>query len=288
MRGDVKIGIELTLRVGCPVSCSYCPQKLFLSKYKGEREFTLESLKRTFEVGQVPITKNITVMGFSEPFQARDCAKIIRWIHNRGHGCSISTTLVGITHQDIDDLADIPFTDSVIHVPANDGCMHIDVTDEYCELFRHVIKAWRHHPDFVISVFNNPPHPKLYPIWVESGVHIPCNGLHDRAGLLPDLNAPYVKHGPNVGKLQICGKQFNGHILPNSDCIRCCNDWGMACVWGNLLETTYYDMYHSPKFRAYIKSLEDPNSTPPCRWCHDGYKQTNVEDRNKGYDLVGH
>jgi len=298
MRYDVKIGIEVTMTArGCNVRCNYCPQGIFVRRYKElcdttRMEFTLETFQETIEKGQVPIDKAFTFMGFVEPFQAKETSKIIHWaLRERGHTGSISTTLQGITKDDIDVIADLKdrLSDTVLHAPSNDGRMPgLKVDDNYCDLFKYAIEKWRNNPDFTIQAYDNPPHEKIYKIWADSGCHIPCFGLHDRAGLLPDLQGPYVKHGSHRGPLPICGKQLTGHLLPDGSMSRCCNDWALQCLWGNLRKNTYHEIYHSQKFRDYIKSLQDPNSDVPCRKCHDGYKQCNEADRNKGYDLIGH
>jgi hypothetical protein len=292
MKQTTPIGLEITLHVGCPVNCDYCPQALLLSRYHGPREFTLASFKRAIEGGEVPVSRNLTFMGAAEPFLCPDAVKIMQWaLLERGHKGSLSTTLYNCTKADIDAVAAMRdrLTDTVIHAPANDNRMPgLKVDAEYVERFKYAIEKWRGNADFVIQVYDREPHPAIHEIWRKSGIRIPRFGLHDRAGLLSGLSGPRVKHGPRPGKIPICGKQFCGHLFPNGDVARCCNDYGMANVWGNLFETTYYKMYHSQKFRDYIKSLEDPNSTPPCRYCHDSYHQVNPEDQAKGYDLEGH
>lgn len=293
MRPDVPIGLEVSLAVGCPVACTYCPQAELLRVYKGPRQFTLDSFKRVMEVGQVPITRNLTIMGHCEPYVCSDATKIMKWAFlERGHKGSISTTLHGCSFEDIDALAEMKdrLTDTIIHCPAADDRMPgLKVDEAYVEKFKYAIKVLRNNQDFVLQVYDTNPHPAIHKIWSESGIHIPRFGLHDRAGLLPNLQSPYIRHGKQTtGKIPLCGKQFCGCVWPNGMLGRCCNDFGMKTIWGNLLETTYYDCYHSQKFRDYIKSLEDPNSTPPCRYCWDSFHQLNESDRNKGYDLVGH
>lgn len=292
MRPDVPIGLEITLHVGCPVACDYCPQAALLRVYKGPRDFTLESFQRCMEKGEVPLSRNLTFMGHAEPYMCPDATKIMKWaLLERGHMGSVSTTLHNCTFADIDALAEMRdrLTDTVIHCPANDHRMPgLKVDEGYVEKFKYAIKMLRGNPDFVLQVYNTEPHPAIHQIWADSGIHIPRYGLHDRAGLLPDLRGPYVQHGPRSGVVPLCGKQFCGCLWPSGDVGRCCNDFGMKNIWGNLNETTYHAMYHSEKFRSYIKSLQDPASDVPCRSCHDSYHQMNVEDRNKGYDLVGH
>lgn len=292
MRPDTPIGLEITLHVGCGVACDYCPQKVLLSCYQGPRDFTLDTFKRCMEVGEVPVSRALTYMGHSDPYLCPDATKIMKWsLMERGHIGSVSTVLQYCTHEDIDALAEMKdrLTDTVIHCPAADNRMPgLKVTPEYVEKFKHAIKVLRGNADFVLQVYNTAPAPEIYSIWAESGIAIPCFGLHDRAGLLPDLQGPYVKHGPRSGPIPLCGKLFCGCLWPSGDLGRCCNCWDQKPLWGNLFKETYYSCYHSQKFRDYIKSLEDPNSTPPCRFCHDSFHQINEADRNKGYDLIGH
>lgn len=292
MRPDVPIGLEISTNIGCPVRCDYCPQDILLSRYTGPRVFTYDSFRKTLDVGQIPITRNLTFMGASEPFCAKDCMKMMQWaLRERGHMGSVSTTLYNITHADIDAIAELKdrLTDTVLHAPAADNRMPgLVIDDKYVELFKHALTAWRNNPDFVVQVYDREPHEAIHRIWQESGVHIPRFGLHDRAGLLPNLQGPYVKHGRHQGSVPLCGKQFCGHLMPNSHVYRCCNDFGLHNDWGSLLEHTYYELYHSQKFRDYIKSLQDQNSDVPCRKCFDGYHQVNKEDQSKGYDLIGH
>jgi hypothetical protein len=282
MKYDVPIGMEVTLKIGCPNACDYCPQGVLAKAYHGEREFTLDSFRYCLERGEVPVTRNLTFMGFGEPFLCRDAARIIRWaMAERGHGGSWSTTLRGITHADIDALADLRPTDTVIHVPDDRGQMKLEPDDNWCELFKHAIDAWRHHPDFVISVFGIA-HPKVRPIWEASGIPVVNFGLHDRAGLVDCEGCRH--HKRHEGRLFDCGKRFCGHLLPNGDICRCCSDYGLANVWGNLKETTYAELYRGEKFRAFMASLADPNSDVACRNCNDGYHQVNVEDRHKTFE----
>ena len=45
MKYDQVMGMEITLQIGCPNNCTYCPQGTLLSKYQGVRSFTLESME---------------------------------------------------------------------------------------------------------------------------------------------------------------------------------------------------------------------------------------------------
>jgi len=276
MRKDQVQGIEVTLHIGCPNWCEYCPQSLLLSRYQGPCDVTLAEFQQHFST--VPVSKHLTFMGQGEQFVNPDASKIMLWAHQRGHQMSLSTTLSHTTHEDIDALAHIPFRTTVIHVPADDGKMRVVVDDAYLDRLKHAIAAWRHCDDFIISVFGIA-HPKVRPIWAASGVPVVNYGLQDRAG-----NIPHLWHHRQSGKLPICGKLFVGAILPNGDVTICCNDYSMECVWGNLKQQTYASVFETDKFRAFIKSLESPDSDVICRRCNDSFKAVNAEDRSRVSD----
>lgn len=250
------------------------------------RRFTLDSFKRILDVGQVPTNIAITYMGACEPWVNPEATQIIRYgMKERGNPGSWSTTLVGITHADIDAVADLDPSDTVVHVPADDGRMNVNVDDKWLSLFEHAIAAWRHHRDFVISVFEHAPHPKIRAIWEKSGIPIPCFALHSRCGQIPWLGK--VTH---QGPLPLCSKRFRGHLYPNGWLARCCNDWTPGApdnpnntTWGNLWETPYKEMFRSEKFRQYMRKCGSDSEPCPCRNCSDSYRQTNYEHQHLSY-----
>jgi hypothetical protein len=278
MKSDQTIGMEITMHVGCGRRCTYCPGDILLQRYKGERVFSLDSFQQCFEQGEIPTSVNCTYMGAADPWLAKDCTKIMQWTNNRGHRQSVSTTLQGVTHADIDAVSDIPWTDVIIHVPADDGRMHIDVNAEWLSLFEHAIRAWRNIGDFVISVFGQA-HPNVLPIWLASGIPLVNYGLHDRAGLIP-----WVHHQRHHGPLPLCSKRWRGHLFPNWHLYGCCNDYGLTTDWGCLRETKYMDLFRTPKFKEYMRACGSDNDEVRCRHCNDGYRQNNKHHAHLTYE----
>lgn len=275
MKPDAIIGMEVTLRVGCPIMCDYCvvTRPDFSYRYgSGCRMFTLESFRECLERGQVPTRRQLTFMGASEPATCPDWTKIIRWSHQRGHRVSLSTTLYNVTRENVDELADVPLCDTVLHVPANDGRMGLKITPEWLDVFEYAIAKWRHHPEFVISCYSEP-HPLLKPVWVRSGIPLVHFGLHDREGLIP-----FVGHRRLCGKIPVCGKLFCGHLWPDWKISRCCGDMLRVNVWGDLHDKTYAEIMSDEKWCQYMSDRQDETKDTPCRYCTDGYKELNPED----------
>jgi hypothetical protein len=231
----------------------------------------LESFQRC--AASIPLTKQFNFMGAAEPFLCPAATDIIEWSHKIGHSTNFSTTLFGTKKEYIDRLAEIPFNDTVIHVPANDGRMNLRVTPEWLDLFAYAIAKWRHHKEFVISCYSEP-HPLLKPIWVRSGIPLVHYGLHDREGLVA-----WVGHQRNQGPLPNCSKLRCGHLFPNGDLCRCCGDYSFNNVWGNLFKMTFAEALDSPAWHQYMKDRQDETKNTPCRYCGDGYRQTNREDQ---------
>ena len=281
MKSDALIGLEVTLIIGCPWGCDYCPQDRLQAAYKkrgGARMFTLESFQRCVE--SVPRHRQFSFMGASEPFLCPDAGKIIRWAYDRGHPVGLSTTMLGLTRETVDLLADIPFGSTTIHVPGDDGRMSLaafKLDRNYLDLFDYVIQKWRHHDEFVISCYTEP-HPAIKPVWMASGIPLVHFALHDREGQIA-----WVGHQRIKGRLPVCGKLFCGHLFPNGDIGRCCGDFSMNNVWGNLYTNNYAEIMDSPAWHQYMRDRQDESLDVPCRYCGDAYKELNVEDRSSPY-----
>lgn len=266
MDGKTIIGLEVSLKVGCPVDCSYCPQATLRAAYKGDRVFTLERFRECLRT--VPTWRHLAFTGFSEPFTCPDAVPIMQWAFERGHVCAISTTLTGLTHEKIDAIAGLPWKTTVIHTPCMDGAMRVKVDAAYLELLDHAITAWKHHADFVPSSFRGPKYPEIEAVFAKHGYTLPNFGLHDRCGLIP-----WLRHIRIPGEIPLCGKMFCGNLLPNGDLCLCCDDYGLQHVFGNLLTEDYPKIYEGERFQKFMADCLDPNSEVICRYCDDNSKQ---------------
>ena len=105
--------LEITVAVPCKNKCSYCPQDLLNSRYKGTPVLTLKKFEQL--LANIPTDVVLVFAGYCEPFQNQECADMILLAHKRGYKIKVFTTLVGFTKSDADKTKDIPFERFYVH-----------------------------------------------------------------------------------------------------------------------------------------------------------------------------
>lgn len=85
--------LEVTVSIGCTNKCSYCPQYLVVSRYKGVKSFTLKSFKKLLK--NVPIDVIIVFAGYCEPFQNPKVVDMIEYAYYKNYKVKVFTTFVG-------------------------------------------------------------------------------------------------------------------------------------------------------------------------------------------------
>ena len=106
--------IEITTCLPCNNRCSYCPQEKLIKSYgENTKILTLENFKKILK--NIPKEVIIDFAGFAEPFQNRDCSKMMMYAHNQGYKVMVWTTLVGFTKEDEDIVLNIPFVNFSVH-----------------------------------------------------------------------------------------------------------------------------------------------------------------------------
>ena len=118
--------LEVTTNVGCSVRCSYCPQDILLKAYQhqSQRIMSLETFKTC--INNTPEDIEICFLGMSEPWLNPYCTDMILYANSVRHLGWSSTTLTGMTLEDLSRIKHIPFYLS-IHVPSDDDKMPINV-----------------------------------------------------------------------------------------------------------------------------------------------------------------
>ena len=105
--------LEITTQFPCLNRCSYCPQDLVISKYRGIRILTLDNFKKALE--NVPKNVQITYAAYSEPFLNPEAPEMMVYANELGYRQAVYTTLVGFKDEYIKKIKDIPFTWFHVH-----------------------------------------------------------------------------------------------------------------------------------------------------------------------------
>ena len=124
---------DITFTLGCPLSCKYCPQSIFIKRYNqifkdnNEKYMSFDTFKKILP----KFDKNgcITIGGFSEAFMNHECSKMLSYAATEGYRLCLNTTLVGMNDYDLDLIKDIPFVENVLHIPDKAGNSKFKITD---------------------------------------------------------------------------------------------------------------------------------------------------------------
>jgi MoaA/NifB/PqqE/SkfB family radical SAM enzyme len=256
--------------VGCKVACIYCPQDKISRRYFGEeRMMKFDDFKIYIE--KVPRRVVVHFTGFSEPFLNPRCADIIEYAAHRGHPIWISTTLAGITREDIRRLSKLaPYYQFQIHLPSAEKLMNLPINDEYFSLLSDIVKTG------IITDLHfhgSDVHPMVGAWLRKHAVDFEEFWIQDRAGNLntkkvkAKVSKPIITAAKPSGKLY-CDRIYQNVLLPNGDVVLCCMDWSAEYVLGNLKRDRFQDLYRSETFRRVLRGLKDPSVDLLCRTCH--------------------
>lgn len=104
--------LEITTYIGCPNMCSYCPQKLLIDTYKGDKRMTVETLRKILD--NVPTDVDIHFSGFSELFFHKDCVEMLKEAM-KTHQVIVYTTTMGMTDEVYEQIKDLHFKEFHVH-----------------------------------------------------------------------------------------------------------------------------------------------------------------------------
>lgn len=254
--------LEVTTIIGCPNQCEYCPQDLFLSKYKSEkRELSLEDFKTA--VGKLPPDSTIAFAGFSEPVLASNFIDMLLYVHEKKMRLMLLTTLVGLSIDAYDIIRHLEFDHLSIHLPDKASKTVINITDEYLELLEYVVK----NPPkgtFLLCEHSLPLHDKIAHL-IDDSLLL---NIHDRSGNVETKDE--ILHCHHIGNIK-CGHRFldgnSGILLPNGDIELCCSSWGLEATLGNILTQSWEEIMDSPVYHKVCKGNQNGEETI-CRKCY--------------------
>lgn len=245
--------LEITTIVpekGCVVDCVFCPQRLLEGKYSGTRIMTLDSFKSLIE--SVPLDVRITFSGFIEPWMNKNCTDMVLYAHERGHPVSVFTTGIGMSVEDIERIAHIPFAGQpnggfTLHLPDSELLAKHPITPGYIKTLEWLNENNHRIKNFTTMSMGPGIHPAVKHLFSSA----PSYQMWDRAGnlsreallksdLKPLQNRWNKVHHTDAARTCGCIEHlYHNVLLPNGDVSLCCMDYGLDNIIGNLNTQTY-------------------------------------------------
>lgn len=269
--------MEVTTTVperGCVVDCVFCPQRLLVERYQGDRIMRLEDFQRRLET--IPQEVRITFSGFVEPWLNRRCSDMVLYAHERGHPVSVFTTGIGMSIDDIERIAHIPYAGEpnggfTFHLPDSELLAKHPITPGYVRLCEWVRDNAHQIQNFQIMSMGSKVHPAVAHCFDGT---FSVGQMWDRAGnlsreaiLKPELmnmrhrwNRIQHTDGPRT-----CGcveNLYHNVMLPNGDVSLCCMDYGLDNIIGNLDRQSYEQVVPEPE-TCYTMCLSCENGAHP-------------------------
>lgn len=272
--------LEITTMIGCPLMCTFCPQKELKAAY-AKNEGSKKDLKylsyENFETVLNKLPKHVAVgfSGMAEPWANPSCTDMLRLTLEKGFNVRIFTTLYGLTVDDAKTVIGLltkhkqQVKTLVIHLPDSKGNMvGWKPSHEWLGVFNKFVEFWNAQilSSFGMMTMNNSGivHPalnvfnvKLTPGWAGN----------TRAGSLDEtqVNGQKLIKARHEAPVSCSATPFydRGVLLPNGDVALCCMDYGLKHIIGNLLDMEYYDLFQSEG----MNKLRDANMTPGLQKC---------------------
>lgn len=246
--------LEITTTIpekGCAVDCVFCPQRLLVKQYQGNRVMSLDDFQRWID--KVPREVRITFSGFVEPWLNKHCTDMVLYAHDQGHPVSVFTTGIGMSVEDIKALTHIPFAGDpnggfVFHLPDSELLAKHPITLGYVRLCEWLKENQHRIHNFRVMCMGDQVHFAVkhcfpYPI--------PRSHMWDRAGNLSReaiLKPQLLEMTQRWNRVQAsdgartCGcieNLYHNVLLPNGDVSLCCMDYGLDHILGNLDSSSY-------------------------------------------------
>ncbi len=255
--------------IGCGVLCSYCPQVTIGRAYKGQvGPSSLDMATFKTCIDKLPLDVTVDFTGFYEPFLNPACTDMILYAADRGHSVRLSTTIMGLTPEQIVRFEHIPFVKFAVHLPDDIGLTRIIVDAGYMATLRRLTEGEISNIAYHVHEGTSGP----------QALHRDVGALLERANIEPE-NRWVLSRAGNIeiegvptperikGPLKLCRRVYKNVLLPNGDVALCCMDWGLTHVVGNLKTASYASLFESDVFKHVLRAHLDDTLDLQCRTC---------------------
>ena len=210
----------------------------------------MDSFKSMIE--SVPLDVRITFSGFIEPWMNKHATDMVLYAHERGHPVSVFTTGIGMSIDDIERIAHIPFAGEpnggfTLHLPDSELLAKHPITPGYIKTLEWIRDNKDRIHNFSTMNMGAEIHPAVKHIFDSA----PTYKMWDRAGnlsrealLKSDLKPlehrwDKVHHTDGPSTCGCVEHLYHNVLLPNGDVSLCCMDYGLDNIIGNLKTQTY-------------------------------------------------
>lgn len=230
-------------------------------------------------IDKLPYGAWVDFSAFVEPFLNEHCADMILYAHRKNHPVRIFTTLTGMRKEDINKIKHIDFIRFSLHLPDNYGLMKVNVNENYCEVFNHLLNHWQGGDAMCFG----PLHAKLANLVQEHRLKVKVRELNNnylgtRANNVKNTKYVQLETYPRKKGRLYCkpilqknggpyGRFNHNVLLPNGDAVLCCSDYGLSHKLGNLLIDDYENLFLSDEYKKIMRGLEDESIDILCRTC---------------------
>lgn len=255
--------------IGCGVLCSYCPQASIGTAYKqfgGPSKMSFDVFKHC--VDNLPKDVTVDFTGYYEPFLNPDCTQMILYAHELGLPVRLSTTVMGLTADQVDQFKHIPFTKFAVHLPDKKALTRIIVDDTYLDALQRLIDSDISKIAYHVHEGKDGPeevHETVAAVLSKHGLEPENRWINTRAGNIEIEGRSTPER--LTGELALCPRIYQCVLMPSGDVALCCMDWTLEHVIGNLLEDDYDALFEGPEFQKVLLGQEDESIDILCRTC---------------------
>jgi len=275
--------LEITTKIGCGMACTYCPQDKLSQAYgsSAQKLLTFDTFKAVID--KLPPHVRIDFSGMSEPFENTECMDFIRYASGKKNPICIYTTLAGLKRCDLPDFVRLikvkRISTVVIHMPDQNGNMRgWKFSEDYLEALNEILPldnvscmTMSHDGSLDKEVSERLRGLTNYKIFKKKLPSARFIGW-TRAGSLNrsviDKNGELENEVRWKRSLTCSFTPFYDHnvLLPDGRVVLCCMDYSLKHVIGNLMNTSYYDLFKGSEIAKVrnINMMTNAADKPEC------------------------
>ena len=251
--------VSFTTDPACPLQCNCCPWEVFRDASARLRmpRMLLGDFKRF--LSSIPKHVLIDFSGFGESLTNPQTPDMVLWAYRQGYRVQIFTTLVGLTRQGAEKLAQARLEKFMVHLPDKTNFLY-DV-DKW--LAQYALLDGLKFPTLIHGGLGDVDE-KILTTVRKRGPVVPIH-ITDKTGLSRE---EWLNQGPT--KCKFAGERLDQWaIWSNGDVSVCFFDYGHESFIGNLAHQTYAEILGGKELHDYRSRMRHFAADCLCRHCEE-------------------